>query len=84
MFANTVIRNHACASSVAECSSPLSITVLKGVTWCHLKMAELFLVHESPSKKNRLAKNIQVLQVFFLQDFQDLALNLTQILQVLH
>ena len=46
-------------------------------------MAELFLVYESLSK-NRLAKNIQVLQVFFLQDFQDLALNLTQILQVLY
>ena len=31
--------------------------------------------------KNRLARNIQVLQVFFLQDLQDLALNLAQILK---
>ena len=34
--------------------------------------------------KNRLASNMQILQVFFLQDLQDLALNLTHILQVLH
>ena len=30
---------------------------------------------------NCLARNIQVLQVYFLQDLQDLALNLAQILQ---
>ena len=34
--------------------------------------------------KNHLAINMQVLQVFFLQDLQDLALNLAHILQVLH
>ena len=39
-------------------------------------------VSVGPSK-NRLAKNMQVLQVFFLQDFQDIALNLAHILQVL-
>ena len=37
----------------------------------------------NPSK-NRLARNIQVLLVFFLQDLHDLALNLAQILQVMH
>ena len=31
---------------------------------------------EKAKSKNRLAKNIQILQVFFLQDLQDLALNL--------
>ena len=34
--------------------------------------------------KNHLARNMQILQVFFLQDLQDLALNLANILQVLH
>ena len=29
--------------------------------------------------KNRLARNIQILQVFFLQDLQDLALNLASL-----
>ena len=30
--------------------------------------------------KNRLARNMQILQVFFLQDLQDLSLNLALIL----
>ena len=38
-------------------------------------------VHVAPSK-NCLARNIQILQVFFLRDLQDLALNLAHILQV--
>ena len=37
-----------------------------------------------PPSKNHLARNIQVLQAFFLQDLQDLVLNLVRILQVLH
>ena len=34
--------------------------------------------------KNGLARNMQILKVFFLQDLQDLTLNFAHILQVLH
>ena len=36
------------------------------------------------SSKYGLARSMQILQVTFLQDLQDLALNLARILQVLH
>ena len=42
-----------------------------------------FIVLILPSK-NRLARNMHILQVFFLQDLQDLALDLVHILQVWH
>ena len=38
----------------------------------------------SQPSKNHLARNMQGLQVFFLQDLHDLVLNLARILQVLH
>ena len=43
----------------------------------------LVVISVNPPSKNHLAINRQVLQVFFLQDFLDLALNLAYILQVL-
>ena len=36
-------------------------------------------VGRSIPSKNRLARNMQILQVFFLQDLQDLALNLASL-----
>ena len=44
-----------------------------------LMYADELLKSNNIPNKNRLVRNIQILQVFFLQDLQDLALNLASL-----
>ena len=52
--------------------------IKSGIHWSLVatKIKKYYLSHTL--SKNRLERNIQILQVFFLQDLQDLAQNLAQ------